>query len=303
MGQVIFSGGSSRWNRVGSCLGLNPRQYRRHFQSSILDWLVPYLLDKAYPLQHTFTLQDYLHFFDPDFGKAFKNWATTLAFSCVFPTVLFVEGMWGGYRSISRARPYLLSKLLSSTSAARNLAAKLPIADENRRLRVGIHYRSGDFGSEYESGLSRWNRRLPLRWYAAVAETFTRQFGDNIEIVFVTDADQQEVKDVFSRYPMTTTSDQTLTQISDMLLLASCDVIIPSLSSFSLAALFLGSAYYVWPREHLVEFEHFLTLWGDEELQTTEKGPTMMNIRSFQEKKAPLWSRSSARNSFPRRRR
>jgi hypothetical protein len=107
---------------------LNPRKYYRNVRTSRFDWVLPNLLEQAYPFQYSFTQEEYLRFFDQDFGCAFAKWVEASGINHSLPSIVFVEGMWGGYGAISRARPHLLAKLLGSHGVARNVAPKLPRA-------------------------------------------------------------------------------------------------------------------------------------------------------------------------------
>jgi hypothetical protein len=61
-----------------------------------------------------------------------------------------------------------------------------------------------------------------------MVQSFLEEFGNDIEFVLVTDAGQQEIHELLERCSPITTFDQELTEVSDMLLLAGCDVIITS---------------------------------------------------------------------------
>jgi len=62
------------------------------------------------------------------------------------------------------------------------------------------------------------------------------------------------------------------TSVEDLSVLASCDVIVPSISSFSLLAIFLSDALYVWPAQHLHDADGWRSIWGHEPRQAS--GPT-----------------------------
>lgn len=269
----------------GHCLhpawGMNPRRYWRHFGTSRLDFAAYRLLELIYPVVITFNERAYRANYDPDFGQAFANWVHSLRLPRFVPVVFLLEGMWGGLGALDRSRPFLLSQLYRSASTLTNIMAKMPAAGRSRRVRVGIHYRSGDFkGTFYPGdGQGRWNRRLPLSWYIEICCELKAALDP--EFVLVTDAPRAECELIMDAVQPITTFDQDMTDVSDLLLLSQCDCIVPSLSSFSLAAIWLGSAAYIWPGEHAVELSSFLTLWGDEEQTRDEKcGETARNIRT-----------------------
>lgn len=259
--------------------GINRRQYWRHFGTSRLDFRTYRLIELIYPIAFTFDEQAYRANYDPDFGYAFANWVRSLRLPRFAPVVFFLEGMWGGYGALDRSRAFLLGELYRARNALSNVMTKLPAAGRTRRLRVGIHYRSGDFGQVFQTGdgHGRWNRRLPMSYYTEICGELKAALDP--EFLLVTDAQPEECQPILDLTRAITTFDQHMTDVSDLLLLSQCDCIIPSLSSFSLTAIWLGSAAYVWPAEHAIEVQSFLTLWGDEEMAgIADTAETLRNI-------------------------
>lgn len=187
--------------------------------------------------------------------------------------------MWGGYGALDRSRAFLLGELYQARNALSNVMTKLPAAGRTRRLRVGIRYRSGEFGQVFQmgDGQSRWNRRLPMSCYTEICGELKGALDP--EFLLVTDAQRDECQPILDLTRAISTFDQHMTDVSDLLLLSQCDCIIPSLSSFILAAIWLGWAAYVWPAEHAVEVQSFLTLWGDKDLAgNADTAETLRNI-------------------------
>ncbi|HWD41480.1 MAG TPA: hypothetical protein VG944_21730 [Fimbriimonas sp.] len=241
--------------------GLNVRPYYRYFKTPRYDWLLYRALARLNPPANTFTQKAFLEHYDPDFGIAFKNWYESLG---RHPRVTFVEGLWGGYNAIWRARHFLMGKLLSTPYTAENIAAKLPPSSAKTPLRIGVHLRTGDFDAMLlEHDKVRWNRRLPVGWYQGAMRACVKAFGPDFQFVMVTDATPQEAAPFLDEFHPVTTFDQQNTVISDMVLLSTCDVVIPSLSSFTFAALMLGEPFYIWPLEHPVKKDGWMALWGD----------------------------------------
>ncbi len=67
------------------------------------------------------------------------------------------------------------------------------------------------------------------------------------------------------------------TQMDSVREIAESDLIIPSISSFSLLAIFLSQSRFIWPSSNLYEHKGFLSIWGFERYQN-DNGPTERNI-------------------------
>jgi hypothetical protein len=108
-----------RAHLIGPAWGINRRSYYRNFRTSRLDFLWE---DALLRLPHfAFTAEDYLGTGQTDFGAAISQWANVRGLARRRSFVVSVGGMWGGYEAIRSARPFLLSRLLASRDALRNL--------------------------------------------------------------------------------------------------------------------------------------------------------------------------------------
>jgi hypothetical protein len=177
------------------------------------------------------------------------------------PVLLHTSGMSGGYPAIKRARPYLRHRLFSSPDALR-------VLEERERprpgIRVGVHIRAGDFeeGEEVRPGV--FNLALPVDWFAAVLTSLAERTELPIEVVLATDTPRESVLEagtVDGRPP----SMLGQNSVGDLAALSSCDLIVSSISSFSMLAIFLSDAPYVWYEPHLTSGGGWLSIWGGED--------------------------------------
>jgi hypothetical protein len=254
--------------------GLNPRQYRRYFGTSRLDWVTHRALLKAMP-RYRFTETDYLSTGEHDFRKAVAVFAERLGWREKRLFALEVGGMWGGFLAVREARDYVLSQLYAARGTARNLSDWRVRLDPDR-LTVAVHIRAGDFKAADENIDYRgcFNRALPLAWYLAVCDQLRHHFGHRVQFQLFTDGTPEAMAPFIQRFSPVTGFHQRDSVCSDLLAMASADLLVCSVSSFSLWGAFLSRAPYVWFAPQLQVEEGMLSLWGHEAAQRPPHGAT-----------------------------
>jgi len=239
--------------------GWNRRPYWRYFSHSRLD-VVPAKLAECGRQVITFTEAEYRATGELDYGAAVTSWARErgLLGTC---TAIVSEGMWGGKIAIDEARESVRAYLRSARWTTDNVEAVRRRRSAGRRL-VGVHVRLRDFAPAAAPPDYRhaWNIALPLEWYLHVCRQL-RAVMDDADFLVISD-DLAAVRPLIRELDALTTADQRHTDVSDLLLLSFADVIVCSVSSFSLVAAWLGDGRYVWPREQMDEREGWLSLWG-----------------------------------------
>ncbi len=177
--------------------------------------------------------------------------------------VLVTEGMWGGYAAIARSRGFLHERLLDAPGARDLVAATAA----GRGLRVGLHVRRGDFeGGSPEPGT--FNRPVATSWFVAVLRSLTAQLGDRASYVVCSDAPEEVLVDL-AAVPQTRVLRGTgrSAPLQELAVLASCDLLVCSVSSFSMLAAFLSDRPYLWYAPHLTRVDGCATIWGHEAAQ------------------------------------
>lgn len=255
--------------------GLNARGYARHFGSSRLDWLHRLALKRSLPVV-AFTEQDYLAHGGGDVVVALQGFAQARGLFERQAFVLTTQGMWGGFAHIEAAREYMAAQLMHTRFAARNLLRlrERLCAD---KLTVGIHVRLGDFGPARapDDYRGQMNVALPLEWYRRVAGSIQAQLGDAVQFLVVSDAPAAALRPLTQGLPCILTADLPDSDCSDLLALAQADLLVCSISSFSLWAAFLSRAPYLWYGPQLQPHpEGFLSIWGHETGQQLDGSPT-----------------------------
>jgi hypothetical protein len=254
--------------------GVNPRQYWRYFGTSRLDWISHRALLKTLP-RYRFTDQDYLSTGEPDFRKAVAIFAERHEWHQKPLFALEVGGMWGGFLAIREARDFVLAKLYAAKGTATNLT-DWRIRLNPDKLVVAVHIRAGDFHAADEEINYRgcFNRSLPLAWYMAVCDQLRDHFGNKVQFQLFTDGKPEALAPFIQRFNPVTGFHQRDSVCSDLLAMASADLLVCSVSTFSLWGAFLSNAPYLWFAPQLQEEDGMLSLWGHEAAQRPPHGAT-----------------------------
>ncbi|MDA8358793.1 MAG: hypothetical protein M0Z95_21425 [Actinomycetota bacterium] len=186
-------------------------------------------------------------------------------------------GMQNGYLAIRRARPFLRSRLLGTESALRHLASLPAVA--SGVVTVGLHIRGGDFDSQGQVTPGVFNATIPEAWYRDVLDSVHRELGLDrpLQVYVASNLPGERLADLLD-LPGCSITLLSGSATEDLAVLASCDFIIPSISSYSLLAIFLSDAFYCWPQEHLNDTDGWLSIWGHE--SSSGGPPTTESIAS-----------------------
>ncbi len=254
--------------------GLNPRQYWRYFGTPRTDWISHRALLHTLP-RYRFTEQDYLSTGERDYRKAVAVFAERLRWKEKRMFALETGGMWGGFLAVREARDFILGRLYAARGTVENLT------DWHTRLYldklvVAVHIRAYDFKAPNEDIDCRgcFNRSLPLAWYIAVCDQLRGHFGDKVQFQLFSDGQPEALVPFIQRFNPVTSFHQRDSVCSDLLAMASADLLVCSVSSYSLWGAFLSRAPYVWFAPQLQEEQGTLSLWGHEAAQRPPAGAT-----------------------------
>lgn len=227
--------------------GNNARGYARFFGTSSLDWQWYRLLVRALP-KVPFTEDEYRAIGENDFAKAAATFVTKQRLRERRHYVVTVTGPWGAYSGLGSARHFVLAQLMATRFTQANLL-KLNSLLSGSRLTVGVHVRLGDFGAErpvrsYE-GLV--NTRLPLAWYRHVCDKLVSLLGaDRLQFIVASDGPKSALCELLDGIPAIFTGDFPNTDCSDLIALSEADLLVCSLSTYSVWAAFLSRNPYIW---------------------------------------------------------
>jgi hypothetical protein len=212
-----------------------------------------------------------------DYGSAISNLARSEGWQS--PLSLRHEGMWGGKLALARARTFLLEQVLSAPGVLASMyRQQSPNPDSDHRIDVAVHFRAGDF-LDGELVPGKFNVLLPYDWYSSVLAAFVRAAsGTRIRLTLVTDDPGSVVavrlRDRFNMYCPESSSHSSV--LNDLMTLVQADVVICSVSSFSLLASFLSDKPYIWHLPQLTDHEVARSIWGAEPAQIS--GTTAENL-------------------------
>jgi len=216
-----------------------------------------------------------------DYGRAVKRLDVAHGWSARRSLTLRHRGMWGGYLAVRSATAFLKGQLLASPGVAAHVSRLL--ARRGRSINVVMHVRLGDFRSDYP-GPGEFNRSLPIGWYVSVLDAITDALpADSWVGHVVSDAHADGLAPLLRDRRVHLASSRRVGSagaLDDLTLAASADLLVCSVSSFSMAAAFLSEAPYIWYRPQLSPVAGRLTLWGSEPQQRAEGSPTRVSLES-----------------------
>jgi hypothetical protein len=254
---------------------LNKRGYRYYFGSSYVDWPRNEILKKILPL-YKLTEADYLSEPSKDLSKAIVNFAEKNRLGEKHNYIFEISGMWGGLECIAKAKSFLYAQLLNARHSTENLYAfeKKISADP---IRVGFHLRRGDFSSPAvgEDFKNKFNIAIPMEWYIGIARTLKKRLSSNVVFVISSDATADELQPFLQEFDNCLFPEDEHRDISDMLILSNCDLIVCSVSSYSMFAVFFSKARYIWFKPNLTKNSGFWSIWGSEDTQQLDGSPTI----------------------------
>jgi len=192
-----------------------------------------------------------------------------------FEHILHNSKMFGGYLTIRSAKNELQNILFGDEGSP------------NGKFRVAMHIRSSDasnsirtFKKAFQLPAGSMEGRFNIRnfddFYTAALIALFDSGLRNVQLLVSTN----EVTET----PLLNTLQTTASEfgyewviapnnpIEALRLVSQADLIVPSISSFSLLAIFLSDAKYLWPRKHLTTRQRTLSIWGFEKDQ--RDGPT-----------------------------
>jgi hypothetical protein len=196
--------------------------------------------------------------------------------------VLVTHGMWGGYAAIAGAREHLRDRLLAVPGAD----ALVHSATGGGSMTVGLHVRRGDFGA-VPPAPGTFNRPVPTAWFTSVVRELQAQLP-GASYVVCSDAGDAELPELTRlRDVRPVRGDGVGAAVQELAVLASCDLLVCSVSSFSMLAAFLSDRVYLWYAPQLTPVDGCATIWGDEPAQRAPGSPTQQALALRDERVRP----------------
>lgn len=233
--------------------GNNPRKYYKYFNTSKYDHLFYRVLCRIIPV-YNFSEEDYREIGVNGFFESAKIFAEKSGIKNKKHYILKLTGPWGAFSGLETARQFVLS-CLHNTSYTQNNLYNLYKQINRDQLTVGVHVRRGDF---YEPGdceyAGKGQTSIKINWYVQLLDKIEQQIGKRkVQFILCSDGNEQELDLLTARENVIFASGLENSDISDMLILQQSDLLICSISSYSMWAAFLGDAPYIWYRPNLIE--------------------------------------------------
>jgi hypothetical protein len=226
--------------------GMNRRGYWRDFYTAPDDWIRHRAIEQLLPVVE-FTEDDWLAHGGGDVVTSLRGFATERKLFERHFFVLVTDGLWGGFRHVQAAREFIRSTLYTSRYAAHNLI-QLHQRLDGRKIQVAMHVRLGDFVPPVAVDQYRKvaNASLPIEWFCNVAANLRQAYGDDWQLLLITDGRADQLAPLTGAFPCITTADMTDNDCSDVLALAAADLLVCSASTYSSLAAFLSESPYLW---------------------------------------------------------
>lgn len=280
---------------LSPAFGLNHRRYWRHFGTPRLDWIYHRALHKTLRV---------IDFDEPAFhrygggslSQAIFNHAQDHGLGDRSSFVWTTQGMWGGYHHVIEARDFVRATLHQSRFAPRNLQLLRHRLDPEK-LTIGMHVRLGDFqpANDALDYRNRFNASLPSAWYLQIAKRIRDHLGQRVQFLVVSDGTPDQIAAFARPLDAVTTYDIPDSDCSDLLALATSDLLVCSVSSYSAWAAFLSDSPYLWFAPNLTPHpEGVLSIWGHEPRQREPLGATAQAIQRFGSNQQAWYCRGQA---------
>jgi len=279
---------------LAPAFGMNRRGYWRDFHTAPDDWIYHRALEHLLPTIE-FTEADWLAHGGGDVVSSLRAFAIERKLIERHGFVLITDGLWGGFRHVEAAREFIRATLVQSRYAGRNLLQLHQRLDRNRII-VAMHVRLGDFAPPVSSDQYRQvvNASLPIEWFCNIAANLTRAFADDWQLLLITDGRADQLQPLTSRFPCVTTTDMSNNDCSDVLALASADLLVCSASTYSSLSAFLSDSPYLWFAPSLYAHpEGCFSTHGFSAEGTDSRGPTRAAVDEYV-RHAGVWTSRAA---------
>lgn len=210
-----------------------------------------------------------------DYVESMRVLDADFAFSTRPRVAVVHEGMWGGYLAIRQAKAFLLKETLSAPGVAAQLR-RLRLSSDDA-LTVAVHVRLGDFVSRNPK-MGEFNQAISLAWYQAVVDSVQQQLsGERLRFLVFSDGSAEQLAPLLNQNGVEQAAGGR-GALQDLAAMAACDLLVCSVSSYSLLAAFLSGRPYIWYEPQLSRGRLGLSLWG----QDISQGPLSPTRRQEQ---------------------
>jgi hypothetical protein len=225
--------------------------YRQYFGTFRWDWQLYRMLVRVLP-KYSFDEKTYHDIGENDFVLSCQRFAEIHGLHKKNAYIITITGLWGAFSGLESARHFVLGELYKTRFTRDNLFSIAKHKDPTK-ISIGIHIRRGNFGqSNSKKYEGVWNTVLSIDWYLQVCRSLFNNIGrDNVEFLIATDGKRADVEPILQEFPCLLISELNNSVCSDLIALSETDLIVCSLSIYSMWAAFLSKSPYIWFKPHL----------------------------------------------------
>ena len=195
--------------------------------------------------------------------------------------ILHKSKMAGGYLAISSIKSsiFLLTKC---TNGGNQFHVSIHVRGAvKRKLFFGLISRRDGMKSRESNGYGSFNRETPVQFYLDSLNFLFKELKSQntlFKIVTNLNSNDSKIRLLESEIKKNNFNFSLVNgdQLECLREIVNSDIIIPSISSFSMLAIFLSKAKYFWPKQNLYLCDNFMSIWGYEKYQQNV-GPTAIN--------------------------
>lgn len=193
-----------------------------------------------------------------DYLSALRRIDQEIGFSHMKRLAVIHEGMWGGYLAIRDAKPFLIQQIYSAPGVVAQLT-RLRLSSCDAFI-IGVHIRKGDFDAR-SPRRGEFNKSIPLGWYRRVVTSLSQALsGQAVRFLVFSDAQAPALQLLLEMPGVEHITGSG--PVEDLAAMAACDLLVCSVSSFSMLASFLSGRPYAWYSPQLQLAHDRLSLWG-----------------------------------------
>ena len=281
---------------IGPAFARNTRPYRDYFATPWWDWAAQKLMHRVLPTVR-FTEADHVAHGGGDVLRSFAAFAERHRLHERGPLVVSTSGMWGGPLHVRRARDQIRALLAGTRHAGENLAALGSRLDPDK-ITVALHVRLGDFVPHLDltrQYRNRFNVALPLGWFVEVGQQVRAALGDGVQFQVFSDGTPAQLQALYKALDPVNTRSPFPNEVSDLLALARADLLVCSVSSYSMWAAALSDAAYLWFKPQLhPQAAGWWSIWGFEPSQQLSGSVTIKASRRRFAERSSMASRAFA---------
>ena len=148
----------------------------------------------------------------------------------------------------------------------------------------------GDFAAaeiDADSNRGKFNFALPLDWFLKIGRQLISAFGPQLQFQIFSDGSPVQLEPLTKLLSPVDSRSPRPSDVSDLLAMAKADLLVCSVSSYSMWAATLSTSPYIWfgPQLHTHDNE-WASIWGDHDSQRRSSSATLTALSAQMQRKS-----------------